>query len=100
MQYNARKQQVIREIYDRAFVAAGLLEDPRPPPPSSERTHFCLFRVVKAEPGAVCPGEGTSGSRGGSPARSVHRAVSVRPAEQVQVEIGQVSDGTRHGGTS
>ena len=27
MQYNARKQQVIREIYDRAFVAAGLLED-------------------------------------------------------------------------
>jgi GrpB-like predicted nucleotidyltransferase (UPF0157 family) len=27
MQYNARKQQVIREIYHRAFVAAGLLED-------------------------------------------------------------------------
>ncbi len=27
MQYNARKQQVIREIYDRAFVAAGLLEE-------------------------------------------------------------------------
>jgi GrpB-like predicted nucleotidyltransferase (UPF0157 family) len=27
MQYNARKQQVIREIYRRAFVAAGLLED-------------------------------------------------------------------------
>ena len=26
MQYNARKQQVIREIYDRAFVATGLLE--------------------------------------------------------------------------
>ena len=26
MQYNARKQQVIREIYRRAFVAAGLLE--------------------------------------------------------------------------
>ena len=26
MQYNARKQQVIREIYHRAFVAAGLLE--------------------------------------------------------------------------
>ena len=26
MQYNARKQQVIREIYQRAFVAAGLLE--------------------------------------------------------------------------
>jgi GrpB-like predicted nucleotidyltransferase (UPF0157 family) len=25
MQYNARKQQVIREIYHRAFVAAGLL---------------------------------------------------------------------------
>jgi GrpB-like predicted nucleotidyltransferase (UPF0157 family) len=25
MQYNARKQQVIREIYDRAFKAAGLL---------------------------------------------------------------------------
>ena len=25
MQYNARKQQVIREIYDRAFTAAGLL---------------------------------------------------------------------------
>jgi GrpB-like predicted nucleotidyltransferase (UPF0157 family) len=28
MQYNARKQQVIREIYHRAFVAAGLLEGP------------------------------------------------------------------------
>jgi GrpB-like predicted nucleotidyltransferase (UPF0157 family) len=27
MQYNARKQQVIREIYHRAFVAAGLLQD-------------------------------------------------------------------------
>ena len=27
MQYNARKQRVIREIYHRAFVAAGLLED-------------------------------------------------------------------------
>jgi GrpB-like predicted nucleotidyltransferase (UPF0157 family) len=27
MQYNARKQQVIREIYHRAFVAAGLLDD-------------------------------------------------------------------------
>jgi GrpB-like predicted nucleotidyltransferase (UPF0157 family) len=27
MQYNARKQQVIREIYHRAFDAAGLLED-------------------------------------------------------------------------
>jgi GrpB-like predicted nucleotidyltransferase (UPF0157 family) len=27
MQYNARKQQVIREIYQRAFVAAGLLEN-------------------------------------------------------------------------
>jgi GrpB-like predicted nucleotidyltransferase (UPF0157 family) len=26
MQYNARKQQVIREIYHRVFVAAGLLE--------------------------------------------------------------------------
>jgi hypothetical protein len=26
MQCNARKQQVIREIYYRAFVAAGLLE--------------------------------------------------------------------------
>ena len=26
MQYNARKQQVIREIYARAFTAAGLLE--------------------------------------------------------------------------
>jgi GrpB-like predicted nucleotidyltransferase (UPF0157 family) len=26
MQYNARKQQVIREIYHRAFVAAALLE--------------------------------------------------------------------------
>ena len=26
-QYNARKQQVIREIYHRAFTAAGLLED-------------------------------------------------------------------------
>jgi GrpB-like predicted nucleotidyltransferase (UPF0157 family) len=25
MQYNVRKQQVIREIYDRAFIAAGLL---------------------------------------------------------------------------
>jgi GrpB-like predicted nucleotidyltransferase (UPF0157 family) len=28
MQYNARKQQVIREIYHRAFVAAGLIEEP------------------------------------------------------------------------
>ena len=27
MQYNARKQQVIRDIYHRAFAAAGLLED-------------------------------------------------------------------------
>jgi len=27
MQYNARKQQVIREIYHRAFVTAGLLEE-------------------------------------------------------------------------
>jgi GrpB-like predicted nucleotidyltransferase (UPF0157 family) len=27
MQYNLRKQQVIREIYHRAFVAAGLLEE-------------------------------------------------------------------------
>ena len=27
MEYNARKQQVIREIYGRAFLAAGLLED-------------------------------------------------------------------------
>jgi GrpB-like predicted nucleotidyltransferase (UPF0157 family) len=27
MQYNARKEQVIREIYHRAFVAAGLLEE-------------------------------------------------------------------------
>lgn len=27
MQYNARKQQVIRGIYHRAFVAAGLLEE-------------------------------------------------------------------------
>jgi GrpB-like predicted nucleotidyltransferase (UPF0157 family) len=27
MQYNARKQRVIREIYHRAFVAAGLLEE-------------------------------------------------------------------------
>jgi GrpB-like predicted nucleotidyltransferase (UPF0157 family) len=26
MQYNARKQQVVREIYHRAFVAAGLLD--------------------------------------------------------------------------
>ena len=26
MQYNARKQQVVREIYHRAFVAAGLLQ--------------------------------------------------------------------------
>ena len=26
MQYNARKQQVVREIYHRAFLAAGLLE--------------------------------------------------------------------------
>jgi GrpB-like predicted nucleotidyltransferase (UPF0157 family) len=26
MQYNARKQQVIREIYNRAFTAAGLLQ--------------------------------------------------------------------------
>jgi hypothetical protein len=28
MQYNARKQQVVREIYHRAFVATGLLEEP------------------------------------------------------------------------
>jgi GrpB-like predicted nucleotidyltransferase (UPF0157 family) len=27
MQYNARKQQVIREIYRRAFLATGLLEE-------------------------------------------------------------------------
>jgi GrpB-like predicted nucleotidyltransferase (UPF0157 family) len=27
MQYNVRKQQVIREIYQRAFVAAGLIEE-------------------------------------------------------------------------
>jgi GrpB-like predicted nucleotidyltransferase (UPF0157 family) len=27
MQYNARKQQVIREIYHRAFLAAGLLQE-------------------------------------------------------------------------
>ena len=27
MQYSARKQEVIQEIYDRAFVAAGLLEE-------------------------------------------------------------------------
>jgi GrpB-like predicted nucleotidyltransferase (UPF0157 family) len=27
MQYNARKQQVVRDIYRRAFIAAGLLED-------------------------------------------------------------------------
>jgi hypothetical protein len=27
MQYNARKQQVIREIYHRAFLAAGLLKE-------------------------------------------------------------------------
>jgi GrpB-like predicted nucleotidyltransferase (UPF0157 family) len=27
MQYNARKQQIIREIYHRAFAAAGLLDD-------------------------------------------------------------------------
>ena len=27
MQYNARKEQVIREIYHRAFAAAGLLDD-------------------------------------------------------------------------
>jgi len=27
MQYNARKQQVILEIYHRAFAAAGLLEE-------------------------------------------------------------------------
>lgn len=27
MQYNARKQQVIREIYQRAFLAAGLLQE-------------------------------------------------------------------------
>jgi GrpB-like predicted nucleotidyltransferase (UPF0157 family) len=27
MQYNARKQQVVREIYHRAFAAAGLLDD-------------------------------------------------------------------------
>ena len=27
MQYNSRKQQVIREIYHRAFVAAGLIQE-------------------------------------------------------------------------
>ena len=27
MQYNARKQQVLREIYRRAFIAAGLLQE-------------------------------------------------------------------------
>jgi GrpB-like predicted nucleotidyltransferase (UPF0157 family) len=27
MQYNARKEQVLREIYQRAFVATGLLEE-------------------------------------------------------------------------
>ncbi len=27
MQYNARKQQIVREIYHRAFVASGLLEE-------------------------------------------------------------------------
>jgi GrpB-like predicted nucleotidyltransferase (UPF0157 family) len=27
MQYNARKQQIIRDIYHRAFIAAGLLEE-------------------------------------------------------------------------
>ena len=27
MQYNARKQQVVREIYHRAFVAAGLIQE-------------------------------------------------------------------------
>jgi hypothetical protein len=27
MQYNARKEQVIREIYQRAFAAAGLLRE-------------------------------------------------------------------------
>jgi GrpB-like predicted nucleotidyltransferase (UPF0157 family) len=27
MQYNARKQKVVREIYHRAFVAAGLIDD-------------------------------------------------------------------------
>lgn len=27
MQYNARKQQVVRDIYHRAFVAAGLIEE-------------------------------------------------------------------------
>ena len=26
MQYNARKQQVVREIYQRAFLATGLIE--------------------------------------------------------------------------
>jgi GrpB-like predicted nucleotidyltransferase (UPF0157 family) len=27
MQYNARKERVVREIYHRAFLAAGLLDD-------------------------------------------------------------------------
>jgi hypothetical protein len=27
MQYNARKQEVVRESYHRAFVAAGLLDE-------------------------------------------------------------------------
>jgi GrpB-like predicted nucleotidyltransferase (UPF0157 family) len=30
MQYNARKQQVVRDIYHRAFVAAGLIEEQGP----------------------------------------------------------------------
>ena len=28
MQYNARKEKVVREIYARAFAATGLLDDP------------------------------------------------------------------------
>jgi GrpB-like predicted nucleotidyltransferase (UPF0157 family) len=45
MQYNARKQQIIREIYHRAFAAAGLLEDSRGlrPPPSGCST---LLRLI------------------------------------------------------
>lgn len=31
MQYNARKEQVVRQVYQRAFVAAGLLDAASPP---------------------------------------------------------------------
>jgi GrpB-like predicted nucleotidyltransferase (UPF0157 family)/RimJ/RimL family protein N-acetyltransferase len=46
MQYNARKQQVIREIYRRAFAAAGLLE---PSPPGQDAPVVALRPVEDSD---------------------------------------------------